>query len=273
MRYHAALLVFLVGLWPAAPSAHDARPSVESGEFTRWAYAQSQGAVGRQVQDLTLRDVNGRSVTFAELRGRPLLVSFIYTSCEHTCPLITQNLQRAVRAAQGVLGPETFAVATIGFDTRNDTPVAMRQFARAQGVDLPGWRFLSADSSVIDRLSDDLGFVYYASARGFDHLAQVTLLDADGRVYRQIYGSAFDPPAVIEPLKELVLGGERSLFELSGLLDRFKLFCTYYDPLRDAYQADYGVIVSLIGMLTSFVAGLAYVLREWVRRRRLSASG
>ena len=123
------------------------------------------------------------------------------------------------------------------------------------------------------RLSDDLGFVYYASARGFDHLAQVTLLDADGRVYRQIYGSAFDPPAVIEPLKDLVLGGERSLFELSGLLDRFKLFCTYYDPLRDAYQADYGVIVSLIGMLTSFVAGLAYVLREWVRRRRLSASG
>lgn len=272
MRFVAALVASSLVLWPSVVAAHDARPSPGTGEFERWAYAQSQAAIGRLSQDATFRDVDGRPVALAGLRGKPLLVSLIYTSCEHTCPLITQNIQRAVRAAQGVLGPESFAVATVGFDIRNDTPVAMRQFARMQGADLPGWRFLAADGAAIDRLASDTGFVYYASARGFDHIAQVTLLDAQGRVYRQIYGSAFDPPAIIEPLKELVLGGERSLFELSGLLDRFKLFCTYYDPASDAYRADYGVIVSLIAMLTSFIAASAFVVREWFRRRRLSST-
>src|SRR5262249_6136588 len=107
---------------------------------------------------------------------------------------------------------------------------------------------------------------------GFDHLAQVTLLDAQGRVFRQVYGSAFDPPAIIEPLKELVFGRERSLFQVASLLDRFKLLCTYYDPSRDAYRADYGGIVSLIGIFASFVAALAFVVREWLRRRRTVAN-
>ena len=42
--------------------------------------------------------------------------------------------------------------------------------------------------------------------RGFDHLAQTTVIDAHGRIYRQVYGDAFAVPALVEPLKDLALG-------------------------------------------------------------------
>lgn len=259
--------ILAVTAFATAAAAHDAKPPADSDEFVRWAYNQSRAAIGREVGDVTLRDEAGRPVALSSFRGKPLAISFVYTSCDHTCPLITQNLARAVSAAEPVLGPGSFAIATVGFDTRVDTPPVMRQYARTQRIDVPAWRFLAGDAPSIERLANDLGFVFTASARGFDHLAQVTLLDAEGRVYRQIYGSMFDPPAVIEPLKELILGGERSVFQLSGLFDRFKLFCTYYDPSRDAYQVDYGIVVSLLATFSSFLAAVIFVLREWRRRR------
>jgi protein SCO1/2 len=77
-----------------------------------------------------------------------------------------------VKVAQEALGGDSFAVLTIGFDTRNDTPQRMASFARARGVSLPNWWFLSTDSATIERLTRDLGFVFFPSPKGFDHTAQ-----------------------------------------------------------------------------------------------------
>ena len=55
-------------------------------------------------------------------------------------------------------------------------------------------------------LAADVGFSYVRSPRGFDHVTQTTVVDASGKVYRQIYGDAFPTPALVEPLKELIYG-------------------------------------------------------------------
>jgi len=52
----------------------------------------SQGAIGRQLDNYTLRDSAGQPFVMSELRGKPLLVSMIYTSCHHICPTITRNM-------------------------------------------------------------------------------------------------------------------------------------------------------------------------------------
>ena len=98
-------------------------------------------------------------------------------------------------------GTDSFAVVTIGFDTRNDTPERMRAFARAQGIDRPGWRFLSGDARTVEALAEQVGFVVYPAPQGFDHMALTTVVDQEGRIYRQIYGGVFEAPAVVEPLK------------------------------------------------------------------------
>jgi hypothetical protein len=141
-------------------------------------------------------------VSLAGYRGKPLVVSLIYTSCYHVCPTITQSLAHAVEVAEEALGEASFQVATVGFDAAVDSPERMATFAREQGIDHPGWRFLSADAATIEELSTALGFIFYRSPKGFDHLTQTTIIDSGGTVYRQVYGDTFPAPRLVEPLNQ-----------------------------------------------------------------------
>ena len=94
----------------------------------------SQGAIGRQLDNYTLRDSEGQPFVMSELRGKPLVVSMIYTSCHHICPTITRNLRENIDVAQEALGEDAFNVVTVGFDWRVDTPDRMREFQSRLGV-------------------------------------------------------------------------------------------------------------------------------------------
>lgn len=246
----------------AQPAAADEAPSAFDREA---AVAYSQGAIGRRLGDYAFVDSTQSPVQLAQFRGKPLVVNLVFTACAESCPIIVQTLYRAVEVAQEAFGPDSFAVITIGFDSRNDTPARMRAFARGQGVDLPNWRFLSGDAATLESLIEELGFIYFPSPRGFDHLAQTTVIDAQGQVYRQIYGDSFEPPALVESLKSLALAQDRSITDLTGLIERVRLFCTFYDPKRDRYRVDYSIVVGIaVGGLS--LAGLAVVaVRGWLR--------
>ena len=224
-----------------------------------------QAAVGRQLDDHVLLDTTARRVALSEFRGKPLLINFVYTSCSSVCPTIVQTLDAAVGAAQQAIGTDSFAVVTIGFDTRNDTPERMWAFARAQGIDRPGWQFLSGDARTVQALADQVGFVVYPAPQGFDHMALTTVVDHEGRIYKQIYGGVFEAPAVVEPLKELVFGRRSDWASIEGLINRVRLFCTLYDPRTGNYRFDYSPFVAMaIGLLAlAGVGGFAF--REWRR--------
>jgi len=116
---------------------------------------------------------------------------------------------------------------------------------------------LSASSSAVEALAGDIGFQYFASSNGFDHLIQATVIDAEGRVYRQVYGQVFDTPLLVDPLIELVLGRsppEQPL--LDNLVSKIKLFCTTYDPVRDGYYFDYSLFIGMLigGSIIVFTA-------------------
>jgi len=230
----------------------------------------SQAAVGKTIGDYELMDHLGAPVRLREDHaGRPLVISMIFTSCHHVCPATTKHLAKAVDAAREALGTDSFDVVTIGFDTAHDSPEAMGAFARRQGVNQPGWRFLSAEKSTIEQISDDLGFIFFPTARGFDHLNQSTIINRDGVVYSQVYGVTFELPWLVEPLKELVFNRPGSAGHLvAGLVDRIKLFCTVYDPTTGRYRFDNSLFVRAAAGLT-FILGLVfYLFREIILARR-----
>ena len=226
------------------------------------ALAFSQGAIGGNLMNLELLASDGRLVQLSELEGKPILISMIFTSCYHVCPAITKHLATAVDAAREVLGKDSFRVLTVGFDTANDTPEAMRNFARQQRISDPEWLFLSADAETMAALSANLGFVYFPSPRGFDHINQVTVVDRDARIHAQVYGANFELPWLVEPLKELVFNtppSERHVF--SGLADRVRLFCTVYDPTTGRYRFDYSLFVGIgVGALVLLVFGSWFLM-------------
>jgi protein SCO1/2 len=139
----------------------------------------------------------------------------------------------------------------------------MQFFADRQGISDIGWHFLSADQDTIDTLAQTLGFIYFESPNGFDHLIQATILDSEGIVFRQVYGMNFDTPMLIEPLKQLVFkeAPDDSLFE--SLSNQVKLFCTVYDPAQDKYKFDYSLFIGMfIGFMCVGFVGYQLV-REW----------
>ena len=239
----------------------------------REALAISQAALGRSVGDHVFTNSKGSTVTLAEFRGQPVLISLIFTSCYHTCPAITQNLKRAVAAARASLGRHPFSVLTIGFDTAADTPARMRLYAREQDINFDNWHFLSADRDTIDALAQDLGFIYYPSTRGFDHLAQISVLDPRGAVYRQSYGQDFTPPAIVEPLRELALGLTAKRSGVKNLIDRVRLFCTVYDPASGRYRFDNSIIVAAVTGVLSLGAIAVFLVRQLRRPDASSAKG
>ena len=155
----------------------------------------SQGAIGSSVPDFTFQSADSSKIALHDLRGKPLLVTMIYTGCADVCPTIIESLAVAAETAEDALGKGSFNIITIGFDTRNDTPDRMRSFARAHNAGGDNWYFASSDTKTINRLSEAVGFNFFPSAGGFDHMAQVTILDKNGTIYEQVYGSSFEPPS------------------------------------------------------------------------------
>lgn len=233
------------------------------------AIASSRGAVGGNMADGRFIDAEGSELRLSALRGKPLVVSMVYTSCPDTCAVTTRQLAHVVDIAREALGEDAFTVISVGFDTAADTPIRMRSYARANGVHGdPRWRFLSADTATVAALTDSLGFSFAPSPRGFDHLAQVTVVDAEGVVYRQVYGDPFDPPALVEPLKELTFGRRADAVSIAGWLDGLKLLCTVYDPASGRYTFDYSVFVTA-GIGTLALGGMGvFLFRSWRETRR-----
>jgi protein SCO1/2 len=232
------------------------------------AMRESQAAVGRTLDDFALTDGDGRRVRIADFRGKPLVVSFIYTGCSQVCPTTTRFLDKAVRQAGRDLGDDAFNVVSIGFNLPFDNPAAMRHFAKQQGIDRATWKFLSPDPGSVGELTRSFGFVYDASASGFDHVVQVTLVDANGRIARQIYGDTFETSLLTTSLREVAGGAPAPPQDLRGLLERVRVLCSVYDPLTGRYRLDYALFIEIFAGITVLGAVLHYLTREWRRNRR-----
>ncbi|MCZ7675834.1 MAG: SCO family protein [Roseovarius sp.] len=233
------------------------------------AFDESQAAIGGLTGDHILTDQNGAPLALADLRGRPLVVSLVFTSCATVCPLTTENLRKQILRARQAVGDDAFAVLTFGFDARGDTPEQLAGFAGTHKLKgIPDWYVASADADTTAAFLDDLGFSFRAAAGGFDHVTQTTVLDAEGRVYRQIYGENFPLPVLVQPLKELVLGIKTVSIDPKDLWNRISFLCTVYNPLTGAYRFDYGIFFGIFfGGVSLIITGLI-ILRLGLQRRR-----
>ncbi len=281
MRYSSKIPVLLLGLFCAAsfhianattgPASGNQQLDAIKDFQHKEALQRSQDAIGNLLGNHSLTDEKGRALSLNDLRGKPLVLSMIYTSCYQICPMTTRHLAKVVDKARAALGKDSFNVAVLGFDAYNDSPQAMIQFARKQGIDNRGWRLLSASPETINALSKELGFEFFSSPNGFDHITQATVIDAEGRVYQQVYGEVFDTPLLVEPLKQLVLGQPRpNQTLLSELINKVRFFCTTYDPARDAYHFDYSLFIGMAIGSSIILTGIILLIRE-IRHGRRSA--
>ena len=235
------------------------------------AFKISQDVIDQQLGEYSFTNAQGQSLSIKDFRGKPLVLSMVYTSCYKICPMTTRHLSKVVEKARDALGKDNFAVAVVGFDTPVDTPKAMQYFANKQGVHNKDWHLLSLSEEDAKALAKDTGFIYFPSVNGFDHLIQATVIDAEGKVYRQVYGQVFDTPLLIEPLKELILGQPKpNQTFLSSVADKIKLFCTTYDPVRDGYFFDYSLFIGIFIGASIILFMIIVMVIEWRKHGQIS---
>jgi protein SCO1/2 len=232
------------------------------------ALRASQAAMGRTIGDYTLQDREGRAVRLSNYRGKPLLVSFMYTGCFQICPTTTRALQNAASVARDALGEGTFNVISIGFNQPADSPQALKSFASQYGIRSPNWEFLSPPAAIVPDLARDFGFEFVATAAGFDHVLQVSVVDAEGRIYRQIYGEDYSADYLTEPLRQLLTGTPiADATSLSAILEQVRILCSVYDPRTGKYRVSYAIVLEIAGGATFLLWIIWFFLDEWWRRR------
>lgn len=232
------------------------------------AIAISEASVGTPLGRYAFIDSTNSVRRLDSFLGRPLIISLIYTGCADVCPMISEALADAIDVAQETFGKDAFNVVTLGFDAQNDTPKRMRSFAASHGLTLDNWYFLSGDQATIERFADDLGFIFFTSAAGFEHMTRTSIIDAEGVVYRHLYGVDIEPPHIMEPMKDLIFGRKSNLVSLDGIINQVRLFCTIYDAKAGRYRFDYSIFITMSAGTIGLLGLGIFIVRAWMANRR-----
>lgn len=153
--------------------------------------------------DFHLIDQDGHPLSLADLRGRVLLLDFVFTRCPGPCPILTGLHADVQRQIPPDLRPRIHFVS-ISLDPAHDTPAALRDYAIARGADLAGWSFLTGDAPAIDQVLEAYGIGRSRRDDGeIEHIVATFLIDAQGRIVRRYLGLDHEPEEILHDLEDL----------------------------------------------------------------------
>jgi len=157
----------LGGIVLAATGGGDEDPVAAPNQF-----AGATMPADARAPDFKLRDEQGEQVSMRALRGQPVVVTFLYSHCQDTCPITAQT----IRGALDELGHDVPALA-ISVDPPNDTPASARKFLAEQRAN-GRIRFVLGSRARLHPIWTGYGITPQRITQ--EHLAHITLVDARG---------------------------------------------------------------------------------------------
>jgi protein SCO1/2 len=159
--------------------------------------------------EFTLTNQDGQRVSLTALRGKVVAITFIYTTCVDTCPLLTAKMASLQGRLGSDFGPQV-QFLSITVDPARDTPEVLKRYAVGHGAKGAGWAFLTGTPSEIQVVAKHYGVYYRKTPRGdVDHTFLTSLVDPDGILRVQYLGVRFDPNELLRDLQALVREGQR----------------------------------------------------------------
>jgi protein SCO1 len=180
----------MVGVWLAARG--DDAAAVQTGPQGWAGFIRPPGATA---PDFELRDQDGELATMAEYRGRPVAVTFVYSTCEDTCPALVDQ----VRGALDDTGSDIPLLA-VSVDPSGDTPTSARRFLNERRMTGRA-RFLLGDERALAPVWK--GYGVQPQAGRLDHSATVVLVDAQGRQRVGFPHGQLTPEALAHDIRRL----------------------------------------------------------------------
>ncbi len=163
---------------------------------------------GDALPDVALVDQDGRAFRLADLRGKAVALTFVYTRCPlpDYCPLMMRNFQRAeaLLIADRELRERT-RLLTVSFDPKHDTPAALRRFGVAFQQTQPPfahWRLATGAPDAIRTLGQALELDYVEESQTFTHNLRTAVVGPDGRLRRLFRGNEWQPEELVAELRK-----------------------------------------------------------------------
>jgi len=161
---------------------------------------------GEPAPPFVLTDQDGNPLALADLRGKAVLLDFVYTTCPGPCPILTGLHVEVQRALPAELR-ERVRFVSVSLDPLKDTPPVLREYARKRGADTANWSFLTGPPDRVDAVLKAYGV---GSARQPDgtigHLVVTFLIDGEGHIVQRYVGLEGHDPKQVRADLERVAG-------------------------------------------------------------------
>ena len=164
--------------------------------------SESSAATPSVLTDTKLVDQNGNTVELSSLKGKPMLVDFIYTSCPGPCLMETAKFANVALRLGNDLGSKVTLVS-ITVDPEHDGPKQLLNYSRQQGADEKGWIFLTGGPGDIDQALAGFKLSRQIEPDGsVGHLVDMMLIGPDGRLVREYNGEIVKAQDIVDDVKK-----------------------------------------------------------------------
>lgn len=193
--------------------------------------------------DVILED--GKSVKLYELLSdKPTIILFSYYTCEGSCPIRIDNLNRLIKSVDSLKNRD-FNVIVLSFDEK-DTLQTLRKFKETHGPFTEQWIFGLLPKENIESFTGSLGFKFFFSERDktFVHSNVYIFVAPDGRVTRYLFG--INPKE--RDIRISLAEAEGGKITANSVIDLALLVCYTYDPSRSTFVVNPALIFGGIGL-------------------------
>jgi protein SCO1 len=152
----------------------------------------------------TLTTQDGKRLSLKELGGKVVAITFIYTGCVDTCPLLTAKMAGLQANFGSNFGSKVFFIS-ITVDPERDTPAILKRYAEAHRANTAGWAFLTGSTAQIQQVAKRYGIYYKKMSGGdVDHTFLTSIVDQSGTLRVQYIGVQFKPDDLLRDIQTLL---------------------------------------------------------------------
>jgi len=156
------------------------------------------------IPDFSLTDQTGKPCKFQTLRGKVVLVAFVYTTCPDVCPLMTASMRLVQEKLPDRQRGAVFFLS-ITTDPEVDSPQVLKAYGERYGIDFSNWLFLTAELQTLAPVWKAFGVGVQRKARGLvDHTPLTALIDAKGTMRFAYTGGSPDHKMILRDIDFLL---------------------------------------------------------------------
>ena len=176
------------------------------GMFSGTATAGSSGLQGSDLggtvaPDFTLTDQNGKHISLSQFKGRPVVLTFLYTHCPDQCPLTAERLHSSMLS----LGSDAskVGIVAVSTDPKGDTLQAAQKFTLQHNMQ-NYWHYLIGTQDTLTPIWTAYNVYAQGEQQSVDHTLAIYIIDKQGHERTFFGGNSFTPDQITTDLKILL---------------------------------------------------------------------